>query len=114
MILKILKGLCRSLITIEYSDYFDCFRIFDFRKIISCRETCKKLVSPDYPVTIDEVKSVLMYELCYLVTSVFDVFQEKIFKNYKIIEGHFRSPFVDHMPGIMPKETEIAKYIFTK
>ena len=31
------------------------FRLFEFRKVISCRETCQHLVSADYPVHIDLV-----------------------------------------------------------
>jgi len=31
------------------------FRLFEFRKVISCRETCQHLVSKDYPVHIDLV-----------------------------------------------------------
>jgi len=29
-------------------------------------------------------------------------------KECRIIEGHFVSPFCQHLPGIMPPETEIA------
>jgi len=35
--------------------FFVAFRIFDFGKVLSNRETCYKLVSPDYPVHIDKV-----------------------------------------------------------
>jgi len=31
------------------------FRLFEFRKVISCRETCQHLVSEDHPVHIDSV-----------------------------------------------------------
>ncbi|XP_059153119.1 protein ABHD18-like isoform X1 [Physella acuta] len=64
-------------------------RLFAFRKILSNRETCQHLVSANYPIYID--------------------------KEYKdgdcrILEGHFMSPFVDHLPGIMPKEVETASF----
>ncbi|XP_035824379.1 protein ABHD18 isoform X2 [Aplysia californica] len=64
-------------------------RIFAFRKILSNRETCQHLVASDYPIHID--------------------------KEYKdgdcrVLEGHFLSPFVHHLPGIMPKEVETANF----
>ncbi|ESN99146.1 hypothetical protein HELRODRAFT_67498 [Helobdella robusta] len=64
-------------------------RIFEFRKVISCRDTCRHLVSPDHPVYID--------------------YEEK-YRDYKLIGGHFLSPLTLHMPGIMPKETETARF----
>jgi len=64
-------------------------RLFEFRKIISCREKCRHLVPDDYPVTID---------------------RDEVQKECRVIEGHFVSPFTKHLPGIMPKETEIAKF----
>ena len=67
-------------------------RIFDFGKILSNRETCYKLVSPDYPVHIDK---------------------EELQGDVKIIEGHFFCPWTRLLPGIMPKEAEVAKYVFS-
>lgn len=64
-------------------------RLFEFRKIISCRDTCQRLISPDYPVHIDK---------------------DEIQKECRILEGHFISPFTEHLPGIMPKETEMARF----
>lgn len=67
----------------------DLKRLFAFRKILSNRDTCQHLVSPDYPINID-----------------------KEFKDgdCRILEGHFTSPFVHHLPGIMPKEVETATF----
>ncbi|CAL1537894.1 unnamed protein product [Lymnaea stagnalis] len=67
----------------------DLKRLFAFRKILSNRDTCQHLVSAEYPINID--------------------------KEYKdgdcrILEGHFTSPFVHHLPGIMPKEVEKATF----
>lgn len=64
-------------------------RLFEFRKIISCRDTCQHLVSSDYPIHID---------------------RDETQKDCRILEGHFVSPFIKHLPGIMPKETEIARF----
>uniref|UniRef100_A0A0B6ZRB6 Uncharacterized protein n=2 Tax=Arion vulgaris TaxID=1028688 RepID=A0A0B6ZRB6_9EUPU len=62
-------------------------RLLEFRKILSNRDTCQHLVPADYPITID--------------------------KEYRdgecvILEGHFTSPFIHQLPGIMPKEVETA------
>jgi len=46
------------------------FRLFEFRKVISCRETCQHLVSADYPVHIDVV-CVISLLSCLLQISVF-------------------------------------------
>ena len=64
-------------------------RLLQWRKQLSNRETCQHMVASDYPIHID--------------------------KEYKdgdcrIIEGHFKSPFVDQLPGIMPKESETATF----
>ena len=32
--------------------------------------------------------------------------------DYRYIDGHFLSPFTKHLPGVMPKEVEIARYKF--
>ncbi|ELU04328.1 hypothetical protein CAPTEDRAFT_223901 [Capitella teleta] len=64
-------------------------RIFDFRKILSNRDQCQQLVPKDYPIHIDK-----------------DEAQSEI----RILHGHFKSPFVDQLPGIMPKEVETAKF----
>ena len=37
--------------------------------------------------------------------------QEVTQKECRILEGHFRSPFADLLPGIMPKEVEVAKLV---
>jgi len=35
--------------------------------------------------------------------------QDEMYKECRIIEGHFVSPFCKHLPGIMPPETETAR-----
>ncbi|KAI8798026.1 protein ABHD18 isoform X2 [Biomphalaria glabrata] len=64
-------------------------RLFAFRKILSNRETCQHLVPADYPIYIDK---------------------EYKDNGARILEGHFTSPFVHHLPGIMPKEVETASF----
>ncbi|GFS17688.1 protein ABHD18 [Elysia marginata] len=64
-------------------------RLFAFRKILSNRDQCQHLVSADYPIHIDK---------------------EYRDGGFRILEGHFTSPFVHHMPGIMPPEVEKASF----
>ncbi|CAC5422803.1 Protein ABHD18 [Mytilus coruscus] len=64
-------------------------KIFDFRKVLGNRDACYKLVPPDYPVTIDK---------------------DELQGDVRILEGHFVSPFKKCVPGLMPKETEIARF----
>ncbi|KAG5863000.1 hypothetical protein JTB14_000690 [Gonioctena quinquepunctata] len=60
-------------------------RLFDFRKIISNRETCYPLVPEEYSITmINEVKR----------------------SDCRILEGKFRSPFVEYLPGLVPEEVQ--------
>ncbi|ESP00013.1 hypothetical protein LOTGIDRAFT_213219 [Lottia gigantea] len=67
----------------------DIKRVLDFRKIVSNRETCKDLVERDYPIHIDK---------------------DVAYKDCRIMEGHFTSPFVKYLPGIAPKEVETAHF----
>ncbi|KAJ8918748.1 hypothetical protein NQ315_015068 [Exocentrus adspersus] len=62
-------------------------KLFDFRKIISNRETCYKLVPKNYPITlINEVKRA----------------------DCRIIEGKFRSPFAVYVPDLVSEEIQDA------
>ena len=65
-------------------------RIFQFRKIISNRETCKALVQSNYPVYIDS----------------------KIEQNssFSVYDGHLLSPLVQFLPDLVPKEAQIARF----
>nr|CAG4651934.1 EOG090X08BF [Triops cancriformis] len=67
----------------------DLQRLFKFRKIVSNRETCFLLVRNDHPIHVlkDESKG-----------------------NCRLIEGTFRSPFVDHLPGLLPPEAVQAHF----
>ncbi|XP_047004267.1 protein ABHD18 isoform X2 [Schistocerca americana] len=64
-------------------------RLFEFRKVVSRRESCFNLVPPDYPVS---------------------VFKDETVGDYRILEGNFLSPFVKHLPNILPKEAETAYF----
>lgn len=64
-------------------------RLFAFRKIISNRETCRLLVEPDYSIIIDKVEK---------------------HQTYQILDGHFLSPFVNHLPEVVPEESRIARF----
>lgn len=64
-------------------------RLFAFRKVISNRETCKHLVDANYPIIIDKVEK---------------------HPNYQLLDGHFLSPFVNHLPEVVPEESKIARF----
>ncbi|XP_002735130.1 protein ABHD18-like [Saccoglossus kowalevskii] len=66
-------------------------RIFEFQKVVGSRETCQHLVDKDYPIYVDK---------------------DETRGECRIVEGHFLSPLQVHLPGIMPKEGEIAKFQF--
>ncbi|XP_033742069.1 protein ABHD18-like [Pecten maximus] len=67
-------------------------KIFDFRKKISNRDTCKYMVNMSLDKVIIDKEEVV----------------EK--KNMKTIEGHFTSPFERHLPGVMPEKVRTAKF----
>ncbi|KAJ8979879.1 hypothetical protein NQ317_017502 [Molorchus minor] len=58
-------------------------RLFDFRKIISNREECYKLVPRNYPITI--INAITRSDC-------------------QMVEGKFRSPFALHLPGLVSEE----------
>ncbi|CAL4065394.1 unnamed protein product, partial [Meganyctiphanes norvegica] len=64
-------------------------KLFAFRKILSNRETCLKLVDKNHPITI--VKKVENGD-------------------HLLWEGEFTSPFVDHLPGLLPEESQTARF----
>lgn len=65
-------------------------RIFKFRKIISNRETCQKLVRSDHPIYIDR--------------------KLEQTDQYCLYEGHFYSPLVDYLSDLVPNESHIAYF----
>ncbi|KAK8396769.1 hypothetical protein O3P69_005023 [Scylla paramamosain] len=64
-------------------------RIFAFRKILSNRETCQHLVDKTHPVSITK---------------------EVDNGDHTVLEAEFISPFVEQLPGLLPKESEKAKF----
>lgn len=62
--------------------FYTIFRLFEFRKIVSNREECYKLVSPTYPITITKVRILCLkiqhdfqYQLfLYMKIYIFDKF----------------------------------------
>lgn len=64
-------------------------RLFQFRKIISQRETCFPLVPKDYPVQI---------------------LKEHKLPDCLLLEGQFLTPFELHLPGIVPKAAQTAHF----
>ncbi|PNF20985.1 Protein ABHD18 [Cryptotermes secundus] len=64
-------------------------RLFLFKEKMTNREACYSLVPSDYPVTISK---------------------EENYSDCRIMEGHFLSPFVTHLPGIVPVESETAYF----
>lgn len=69
--------------------FYLLFRLFEFRKIISQRETCFKLIPQDYPVEITKNNK---YSDC------------------SVLEGKFMSPLELHLPGVVPKAAQEAHF----
>jgi Alpha/beta hydrolase domain containing 18 len=68
---------------------FVLFRLFEFRKVMSNRETCSKLVDKDYPV---------------------EIISETENSDCRIIEGKFLSPLEQHLPGLVPEAAKNAHF----
>ncbi|XP_033150605.1 protein ABHD18 isoform X2 [Drosophila busckii] len=66
-------------------------RVFQFRKIISCRDTCFKLVPRDYPV---------------------DIIKKTKYSDFTLIEGKFMTPLELHLPGVVPEAAQQAYFQF--
>ncbi|XP_063606731.1 protein ABHD18-like [Penaeus indicus] len=66
-------------------------RIFAFRKILSNREKCQHLVDKNHPVTVTK---------------------ETDNGDHILLEAEFVSPFVEQLPGLLPKESEKATFQF--
>lgn len=64
-------------------------RLFEFRKIMSDREACLKLVPKDWPVEITK---------------------EESSSDCRIIEGKFKTPMETHLPGLVPKAAHDAYF----
>ncbi|XP_030040194.1 protein ABHD18 [Manduca sexta] len=64
-------------------------RLFEFRKVVSNREECFKLVDRDYPVTITK---------------------EQNLNDCRLLEGYFTSPLEKHLPGIVPEIAQKAHF----
>lgn len=69
--------------------YDNYSRVFQFRKIISSRESCFKLVPRDYPVEITK---------------------KEISAESTLIEGQFLTPLELHLPGVVPKASQQAHF----
>jgi hypothetical protein len=75
--------------TLFQSSHLIIFRIFEFRKIISNRETASKLVPNDYPV---------------------EIVSETQTSDCKIIEGKFLTPLELYLPGLVPEAAKDAHF----
>ncbi|CAF4917068.1 unnamed protein product [Pieris macdunnoughi] len=64
-------------------------RLFEFRKVVSNRDECFKLVEKDYPVTITK---------------------EQNLSDCRLLEGYFVTPMERHLPGIVPKIAQKAHF----
>lgn len=64
-------------------------RLFEFRKVVSNRDECFKLIEKDYPVTITK---------------------EENLTDCKIIEGYFVTPLERYLPGIVPEIAQKAHF----
>ncbi|CAK1590324.1 unnamed protein product [Parnassius mnemosyne] len=64
-------------------------RLFEFRKVVSNRDECFKLVERDYPVTITK---------------------EQNLTDCKLVEGYFLTPLEKYLPGIVPEIAQKAHF----
>lgn len=64
-------------------------RLFEFRKVVSNREECLKLIERDYPVTIT---------------------REQKMSDCTLLEGYFLSPLERYLPGIVPEIAQKAHF----
>uniref|UniRef100_A0A0K8TRX4 Protein ABHD18 n=1 Tax=Tabanus bromius TaxID=304241 RepID=A0A0K8TRX4_TABBR len=64
-------------------------RLFEFRKVISNREACTRLVPDDYPVQITKTEKT---------------------SECTILEGNFFTPLEFHLPGLVPKASKKAHF----
>lgn len=64
-------------------------RLFEFRKIVSNREECYKLVDKNYPITITK---------------------EQNLNDCKLVEGYFTTPLERYLPGIVPEIAQKAHF----
>lgn len=89
-----LDGLYRSLLLTKFfckgwGKPENLERLFDFRKIISNRAACSKLVPRDYPVEITK---------------------EETTSDCKILEGKFKTPLEIYLPGLVPDVVQEAHF----
>lgn len=66
-------------------------KLFLFRKLVSNRDTCQTLVDLHPEIIIDKVE----------MEEAGDI---------QLIDGHFESPLVKHLPGLLPKVSETAHF----
>ncbi|XP_045453979.1 protein ABHD18 [Melitaea cinxia] len=64
-------------------------RLFEFRKVVSNREECFKLIDRNYPVTITK---------------------EQNLTDCHLLEGYFLSPLEKYLPGIVPEIAQKAHF----
>ncbi|CAH0402744.1 unnamed protein product [Chilo suppressalis] len=64
-------------------------RLFEFRKVVSNRDKCFKLIERDYPVTITK---------------------EQNLTDCRLLEGYFISPLERYLPGIVPEIAQKAHF----
>ncbi|CAG9791485.1 unnamed protein product [Diatraea saccharalis] len=64
-------------------------RLFEFRKVVSNRDECFKLIERDYPVTITK---------------------EQNFTDCHLLEGYFITPLERYLPGIVPEIAQKAHF----
>lgn len=89
-----LDGLYRSLLLTKFfckgwGKPENLERLFEFRKIISNRAACSKLVPRDYPVEITK---------------------EEVTSDCKILEGKFKTPLEIYLPGLVPDVVQNAHF----
>lgn len=66
-------------------------KLFLFRKLVSNRTLCQGLVDQNHPIIIDKVE----------IEEAGDI---------QLVDGHFESPLVRHLPGLLPDIAETAHF----
>ncbi|XP_055609065.1 protein ABHD18-like [Uranotaenia lowii] len=89
-----LDGLYRSLLLTKFftkgwGKPENLERLFNFRKIISNRAACSKLVPPDYPIEITK---------------------EEVTSDCKLLTGKFKTPLEIYLPGLVPDVVQDAHF----
>lgn len=86
--------------------FYVFYRLFEFRKFVSNRDTCYNLIPRDYPVQITRVST----RICGLCTwnwinTLGIILKEEKTSDCVLIDGEFLTPMELFLPGVVPPES---------